>query len=512
MAEFDADQEGGETAGHPVAGAEMLDMAAGSRGTYARSQERVGRLSVIQKLLYALGEMPGQHMNFAIGSFIMLYYNQILGLSSTMVAVAGGLALLLDSASDPFVGAFSDRFKSRLGRRHPFMYAAAVPLGFFIYLLFAPPAGLSEILLIAWLVSFLILTRQAFTVFSVPWSALTPELAVDYQDRTSLASYRALIATVCGGLAGFLFFNLVFAASPGSEQGQLNPENYAFFAPLIGILITLWCLASAYFTRKQVPYLLQPAVTTRASFSDMLRAIMLALRGSNYQIVLGGLLIYFGIASTLATFDMLVSTYFWRLSGEQLGFISVAMIIGPISAFIVAPRLQPAFQKHHVLCAALFVQMLLSLVSVSMRLGGFFPENESPLFLPLLSSFAVVQAFVQALTMIMLLSMIPDLVDEQEYRVGERQEGVFSAGVATATKAVGSVGLIVSGVLLDTFIGLEPGSANTEIAEDVIVRLAITDAVIVNAFILIPIYLLSRYTLTSERLTQIQIELAKRRG
>ena len=91
-----------------------------------------------------------------------------------------GLALFLDAVSDPVVGTYSDNFKSNLGRRHPFMYAAALPLGIFMALLFSPPAGLGEAAIVAWLASFLILARLTFTFFSVPWSAMTSELTDSY--------------------------------------------------------------------------------------------------------------------------------------------------------------------------------------------------------------------------------------------------------------------------------------------------------------------------------------------
>jgi Na+/melibiose symporter-like transporter len=120
------------------------------------------------------------------------------------------------------------------------------------------------------------------------------------------------------------------------------------------------------------------------------------------------------------------------------------------------------------------------------------------------------QAFMQVIGMIALLSMMADLVDEQELRTGKRQECVFASELALATKAVGSVGLIIGGLLVDHFIGLEPGqtdSAAAEIPEDVIFRLAITDAVIVGVFVLIPAFLISRYSLTSERVAAIQENL-----
>ncbi|MEM7100486.1 MAG: MFS transporter [Pseudomonadota bacterium] len=478
---------------------------------YHRASERQGPLGILSKLLYAWGEMPGSHMNFAIGGFLLLYYNQILGVAATTVSLAMGVALFLDAISDPVIGAYSDQFRSRLGRRHPFMYAASIPLGIFICLLFTPPAGLDDIGLVIWMFCFLILTRLTFTVFSVPWSALLPELAVEYNDRTSLAAYRQLISSIFGGLFGMLVFQLVFPGTADQPQGQLNPDNYHGFGLLIGGLITLWCLVSTHFTRREIPFLLQPVSDDRATIRQMYREVITALQNRNYQILLGTMLFFFAIISTLSVFDMLINTYFWRLTGEQLSILALVAIVGPVTAFFIAPIIQPHFQKHHIVCANLILQMLISLVGVAARLSGYFPDNDSPLFLPLLAALTALSAFVMTMGAIATFSMFADLVDEQEYRVGYRQEGVFASGIALATKAIGSFGVLIGGVLLDTFVGLEPGHANEQISEEVIFRLAITDAVIVNSLILIPAILISRYTLSSTRIAEIQQELAAKR-
>ena len=114
------------------------------RADFWRESQRTGRLPLKTKIIYALGEMPGSHMNSAIGTLLALYYNQILGVSASIIAIAMGLALFLDAVSDPVVGTYSDNLKTNLGRRHPLMYAAALPLGIFMALLFSPPAGLGE--------------------------------------------------------------------------------------------------------------------------------------------------------------------------------------------------------------------------------------------------------------------------------------------------------------------------------------------------------------------------------
>ena len=106
---------------------------------YTREKLRDGRVPLSTKLWQGLGALPGSHKDWAFNNLLLLYYSQILGLPASMASLVLALALIVDAITDPIVGSVSDNCRSRLGRRHPFMYASAVPLGFAIYLLFAPP-------------------------------------------------------------------------------------------------------------------------------------------------------------------------------------------------------------------------------------------------------------------------------------------------------------------------------------------------------------------------------------
>ncbi|MFL6872339.1 MAG: MFS transporter [Candidatus Azotimanducaceae bacterium] len=478
---------------------------------FRRERERTGKVPLKTKIIYALGEMPGSHMNGAIGGLLALYYNQILGVSASTIAIGMGLALLLDAVSDPIVGAYSDNFKSKLGRRHPLMYAAAVPLGIFMALLFSPPSGLDEAELIVWLLSFLILSRLTFTFFSVPWSAMTAELTDSYSERSVIVGWRQLVGYSLAGLYTYLVFNFVFSESEAYAQGQLNPENYAFFAPMLGGLITMWCLITTHFTRDQIQYFYQNQHAEVFRLGYLLRSIRSALSNRNFALLLTGALVNFGVIGVLGFFDMYVNTYFWELKGEDLGLISLFALIGPLGAVLLAINFQGRFEKHHALGLALVGGMIMSMVGVTARLSGLFPEYESPVFLPAITMIAAANAFFAVLTAIMFLSMISDLVDDQELKTGQRQEGVFAAGVAFSTKAVGSLGVIIGGFLLEFFIGFPAGQGQTEISEDVLFRLAITDAIVVNSLLLIPAYLISKYTLTRSNFAVVQAALQERR-
>src|SRR5687767_6745853 len=86
------------------------------------------RLRMRTKLAFGVGSAAEQSVNVAFNTFNFLFYNNVLGLSGTLCGLAVTLALVLDAFADPLVGYVSDRFHSKLGRRHPFMYVAPIPL------------------------------------------------------------------------------------------------------------------------------------------------------------------------------------------------------------------------------------------------------------------------------------------------------------------------------------------------------------------------------------------------
>ncbi len=481
------------------------------RAAFWRERERAGKLPLKTKIIYALGEMPGSHINGAIGAFLALYYNQILGVSASIIATAMGLALFLDAVSDPLVGTYSDNLKTNLGRRHPLMYAAALPLGIFMALLFSPPAGLGEVALVAWLTTFLILARLTFTLFSVPWSAMTSELTDSYSERSVVVSWRQIVGHSLAALYGFLILTFIFSESDAFPQGQLNPENYTLFAPLVGTLITIWCLITTHFTRDQIQYSYQRKESQSFGLLVLFTSLRSALTNRNFALLLCGSLIAFGVFGVLGFFDMYVNTYFWELKAKDLGIVALFLPIGPLIAVLLVMNFQAHFEKHHGLVFALVGGMIMSMVGVTARLSGLFPEYESPFFLPAITCIATINAFFGVLTAIMFISMIADLVDDQELKTGQRQEGVFAAGVAFSTKAVGSLGVIVGGFLLEFFIQFPAGQGQTEISEDVLFRLAITDAIVVNSLLLIPAFLISKYSLTRRNFAAVQAALNERR-
>ena len=109
------------------------------------------RVGIITEALYGLGAVSSGIKMRALTAFLLLFYNQALGLSPTKVAFIISAILVIDAICDPLVGFLSDRWSSRWGRRHPFMYASAFPLAIGFFLFCNPPGGWREKSTLGWL-------------------------------------------------------------------------------------------------------------------------------------------------------------------------------------------------------------------------------------------------------------------------------------------------------------------------------------------------------------------------
>ena len=146
--------------------------------------------SLATRLYYGAGSVAYGVKDNGFSVFLLFYYNQVLGLPERWVGLGIFIALVVDAFSDPVVGYVSDNWRSRWGRRHPFMYFAALPAGLSFYFLFNPPAGLSDGGLFAYFVTLAIIVRTFITLYEIPSTSLVAELSDDYDTRTSMLSFR----------------------------------------------------------------------------------------------------------------------------------------------------------------------------------------------------------------------------------------------------------------------------------------------------------------------------------
>ena len=190
----------------------------------------VSSISLHSRLLYSSGIVSHALKEAAMGVFVLLYYKQVLGLSGTLTGLAIGISIIWDGISDPLVGAWSDRLRSRIGRRHPLMIAAVIPMAAGFVMLYGPPGSVlsDQGLLFTWLLISMLLIRTALTFFMVPYLALGAEITEDYHERTQLASARTNMAWFFGTLVSATALIFIFKEENGLD-GRFLIDNYHFF-------------------------------------------------------------------------------------------------------------------------------------------------------------------------------------------------------------------------------------------------------------------------------------------
>ena len=307
------------------------------------------------RIAFAFGQISEGVQSTAFGIFLLFFYNQVLGLSGQLASVAMFVALVADALIDPLIGSWSDRTRTRWGRRHPFMYLAAVPFALTFYLLFTPPQGLTDFQLFCWLAGFAVLTRVTLAMYSIPHTAMTAELSNDYDERTLLSSLRSLMGSVGTVLVMILGMRGFFRATEQYPNGQLNPEAYGAFAATFAVILVIGIWVSAAGTHDQIPRLSQAAATTkRFSLFQVVREAAEAFAISAFRTMVMTSILFGMTMGMVTALSLYLGNLYFGFTPQQLSISFPMTILGSfIGAAVATPLGRVVREKKWLLMAGL---------------------------------------------------------------------------------------------------------------------------------------------------------------
>lgn len=464
-------------------------------------------LSLRTRFLYGLGEAGEGVKTAALETFLFFYYVQVVGLSGTLTGMALFVALLFDGVSDPLVGAWSDRTRTRLGRRHPFLYAAPIPLALALIGLFQPPT-LSQAGLFVWLTGFAIAARFAMTLYFVPHMALGAELSRDFEERVSVGGWRTLFAYLGRILALFLAFSIFFAARPGFANGQLDPSAYPPFAVALGILVVVFVIGSALGTQKAALANTGAQVATYPR-GGIWKTLKRAMTVPSIRALWVALLIMYSYNGVQFALALHMNTYFWRLPPEKVQLVFYATTLGFILGIPLARPLANRWDKKAVYIAGVAGSCIAGSLPTMLRLVGALPLNGDPSLLPILliSSFAL--GFIGALPVVLSAAMLADVADEYDHVHGGRAEGLFFGVNAFCRKASLGLGGAIAGVIID-LIRFPAKTDPASVSPDALFRLGVAYAPVMLAVLFLGLAFMIPYDLDRRRHAAIAEALARR--
>ncbi len=442
------------------------------------------RLGVYGRSVYSLGDMS---TNTALSALTIIYaayfLTQVAGLRPVLAGTVPLIGRFVDAFTDPMIGRLSDRTTLKGGRRRPYFLIGAIPYGLtFMMLWYVPPVE-SQLLAFVYYTTIYCLFSVATTICSVPYLALIPEMATDYDDRTSLNTYRSVGATL-GIFAAIGMRQVADGLGGGTVGWAVGGGCLGFFLMLPWFWVLRVSFERPEFRRAQVevPPLL-PSLVSALRQKSFLRLVALYLCGRLAMDLVGAILILYVTYWLKRTGDFELTMFLFLIAAlVSLPFwLAFARRVDKRSAFVVGTGLWATMQA------------LLFLI-----------QPDWPVWVSFVGVFIAGIGF--AGTDMMPWSMVGDVIDEDDLATGERREGLFNGLLMFLRKLAGAMAVFIALAALD-FIGFRD-SAEQSPQVLLLIRLLVSFGP--ASFLLLALVMALRYPLTRERHAEILRALAER--
>ncbi|MBX7536004.1 MFS transporter [Qipengyuania sp. GH1] len=410
-----------------------------------------GPLSQRLKIIHGFGAVAFGVKDLGFSFFLLIFYNQVLGMDARLVSLALLIALFVDAVIDPIIGNLSDRTYTKWGRRLPWLYIAPIPLAVLWALLWHPPGG--EAPSFAGLVAIAIGVRVLLSACEVPSISLVPEITQDYDERTTLFRYRFL----SGWLGGIVMMVLAYTVFMSGPDGLLEKEGYLGFGIFGAVLMLLSVGGSALGQHRLVahwPDRRPPPFSLKAAFSEIFDAFS---ERSFLFFFAGALAAYVNQGMTFSIANYL-NVFVWRLDQPILaggpewltGLLAyaVTLFLSVLLMFFIVGSMHRAFGKAKSAAIGAYCSVLLGLTPYLLFALGIWPEAGSTAStLAFLGTLLFANMF-GVVMMISATSMLAEIVEAFEERTGRRAEGAFYSGNWLIQKCATGLGIFLTGQII----------------------------------------------------------------
>jgi GPH family glycoside/pentoside/hexuronide:cation symporter len=445
------------------------------------------KLSLGTKFQYGLADLGFALITSAMQFFLLFYYTDVAGINPALAGAALMVGKLTwDALNDPLFGYWSDRTRSRFGRRRIYMLVGAVPLGIAAWVMFSLPKGLSgapaffAVLLSFWLID------TFHTMTTTPYYALTPELTRDYNERASLTSIR-MVFSVFGYILGAALTTILAGIFQGA--GLDLQQAWSATGAVFGAVALTTTLITTFSVKEN------PELAGEPSKLPPIKAVFTSFKNKPFIILM--------IAFILSSFSFTILTalvpYFIQYQldmGDQVSFVLLVMLV-MIGIFLIpAKMVSDKINKGPSYALGLFI------ASVAVITSFFFPRGPTPLIYVV----AAVAGLGFSAQWVFPWSMLPDVIEYDEKMTGERREGIYYGLWAFLTKFTSALGIAVSGWALGLF-GYVP---NVEQTAQALFGIRLFFSVVPSLVILVSLPFLIWYPITRKSHSELLRELSER--
>ncbi len=446
----------------------------------------MGQLTLKTKLSYGSGDFGFALTTTMLALVFAIFLTDVVGISPTLAAMAIFIGRTWDYISDPIAGYITDRTRTRWGKRRPYLLFGAIPFGFTFAMMWWIPPIASEMGLAVYYSAMYFLFDTVLTFTVMPYFALTPELADDYDGRTTLTSFR-MVFSILGSMAAFILPMMII--------GEMHPSNTK----------TIMLVGAGMGLASCLPFFLVFAGTREKTEhierekSSLLDSIKAAVRNKPF---LFAIIIYL---CTITGFDIMQATLLffmkYQLNMEHLADKIFATLF--VMALLSIPGWNYLAKKLDKSKAYIIAMVFISLIMISFTMM----DSSAPVWLVFTLAGLCGIGFAAAQTLPW--AIIPDSVEYDEYLTGKRHEGMFYS-MTTLFRKIASSLAVPSALLILGATGYVPNAESQ--TENCILTIRLFTGAVPALLFFIGIIAAWKYPLTRKKFREIQEVLDKRRN
>ena len=400
------------------------------------------KLTFQEKLAYGAGDLGTSITTNLLSFFLLFFFTNVAGLDPALAGLVLLIGKIWDAVNDPIVGVLSDRTESKMGRRLPWMIYAAIPFGLsFLAQWFVPSTD--KMVLFWYYVIVGIVFNTFFTAVNLPYTALTPEITQDYNERTSLNSFRFSFS-IGGSILSLFLAQLIFAffKDPARQNGTCDTggTQYLVLGAVCAVISSIsiyWCIFGikkrAIASDRQRLHNESLDVHEELSFIEQLKIVF---SNRPFLYVIG---IYFCSWLSLQITASIIPYFvvnWMKMQESDFILVTIAVQGTALVMLSVWSAVSQRFGKK----AAYFMGSGIWIIAQA----GLFFLQEGQVFL--LYTLAIMAGCGVSTAYLIPWSMIPDVTDLDELETGQRREGIFYAFMVLLQKFGLAAGLFLLGL------------------------------------------------------------------
>lgn len=401
------------------------------------------KVTSLEKLGYGIGNLGFGIVFQCLASYLLFYTTAVLGLPGKYIGAIMGIGVFWDAITDPLMGYISDITTIRKwGKRHLYLLIGTIAITILNYILWNINIDAGNGIKLILILVYVMLLKTSLTVYGTPYTALGAEISSDYNERTSIQSYKTVFFLI--GLAFPMVVGLIlfFKPTPEFPVGQLNPIGYNKMGITTSIIMLITGAICIITTKKYIPNTMQSVVKKKQNIYIM---FIEALKNKYFIYIFWGYLAVNISSALIGSLGLHVFTYTFKQNSINIAITMGLFFIMSIISLPFWLWYSRRKDKQPAMMTAIKLSLVGSVMFIITVLLRKYIISRTYLIIPVVGMIG----FGSGGLFMLPPSMTADTIDYEEHKKGFRSEGIYYGCMTFGYKITQSIVLFIVGILLD---------------------------------------------------------------